>query len=78
MSGRGRRLVVVFICLAALAEARPAEAQSPPSPAVHTIDVRLMSRGASVGNIRVRLLRQAGLQPVTETFSRPEGQVRFT
>jgi tetratricopeptide (TPR) repeat protein len=37
-----------------------------------------MSRGAAVGNIRVRLLRQAGLQPVTETFSRPEGQVRFT
>jgi len=81
MSGRGR-LVVIFVCLVALAQARPAEAQTtaapPPSPAVHTIDVRLMSRGASVGNIRVRLLREAGLQPVTETFSRPEGQVRFT
>ncbi len=78
MSGRGRLLVVLFVCIAALAKARPAEAQTPPAPAVHTIDVRLMSRGVSVGNIRVRLLRQAGLQPITETFSRPEGQVRFT
>ncbi len=44
----------------------------------HQIEGRLIFRSGQVAGVRVRLVKQAGMQPVAETFSRPEGQFRFT
>lgn len=43
----------------------------------HQIDGRLQSRNYNVGNIRVRLLRMPDARPITETFTRPDGQFLF-
>lgn len=44
---------------------------------IHRIEGRLMARTLNVRNIRVRLLRLPEMSPLTETFSRPEGQFTF-
>ena len=43
----------------------------------HRIDGRLQSRNLDVSNIRVRLLRMPEGRPITETFTRREGQFTF-
>lgn len=45
---------------------------------VHTLEGRLQHKNGAVGGIRVRLLRKDSLQPVGDTFSRPEGAFVFT
>ena len=44
----------------------------------HRIDGRLQSRNLDVSNIRVRLLRMPEGRPITETFSRRDGQFAFS
>jgi len=43
----------------------------------HRIDGRLQSRNLDVSNIRVRLLRMPEGRPITETFTRRDGQFAF-
>lgn len=43
----------------------------------HRIDGRLQSRNLDVSNVRVRLLRMPEGRPITETFTRREGQFAF-
>lgn len=45
---------------------------------VHRIEGRLQARTLNVRNIRVRLLRMPEMRPLTETFTRPEGQFTFS
>lgn len=44
----------------------------------HQIEGRIVYGKDGVGNMRVRLVNQAEMRPITETFSRPDGQFRFT
>jgi Tfp pilus assembly protein PilF len=48
------------------------------SDAIHEIEVLLRARGAQVSGVRVRLLRESRMQPITETYSRQDGQIRFS
>jgi len=45
---------------------------------VHQIEGRLQHRNGSVSGMRVRLVRKDSLEPVGETFSRPEGGFVFS
>lgn len=44
----------------------------------HEVEGRVWVRGGGVGQVRVRLLRLPEGRPVAETFTRREGQFRFT
>jgi Tfp pilus assembly protein PilF len=52
-------------------------AQSDSTTIYHQIEGRIQHRGGTVRNVRVRLLRLPEMRPITETFSRPEGQFTF-
>jgi len=54
-----------------------AAAQSDATTIYHQIEGRIQHRSGTVRNVRVRLLRLPEMRPVTETFSRPEGQFTF-
>lgn len=58
----------------ALSLSRGAEAQE---RVYHRIDGRVQSRNLDVSNIRVRLLRMPQGSPLTETFTRRDGQFTF-
>jgi len=48
------------------------------SDSIHEVEVFLRARRASVGGVRVRLIRQSGMMPVADTFSNQDGRVKFT
>lgn len=54
-----------------------AAAQSDSTTIYHQIEGRVRHRSGSVRNVRVRLLRLPEMRPITETFTRPEGQFTF-
>ena len=54
-----------------------AAAQSDSTTIYHQIEGRVQHRSGTVRNVRVRLLRLPEMRPITETFSRPEGQFVF-
>ena len=58
----------------------PAAAASGQSAAAgpHEVEGQVWTRGGGVGQVRVRLLRLPEGRPVAETFTRREGQFRFT
>lgn len=66
----------VLSVVAALICSPDIHAQTEPQGAVfHRIEGRIQYRTDGVGNLRVRLLHE--MRPITETFSRPEGQFTF-
>lgn len=66
--------LLAAVCLAlSLAPAAVAQGER----IYHRIEGRLQARTLNVRNIRVRLLRLPEMRPLTETFSRPEGQFTF-
>jgi tetratricopeptide (TPR) repeat protein len=78
MTGRkSPQVTLILACLCGLAFNCASLAQTP-SDAIHTVEVQLRARGASVSGVRVRLVRQSRMLPVSDTFSRQEGQIRFT
>jgi Flp pilus assembly protein TadD len=72
------RLWVIMSCAltGVLAVAHPAQSQT--FEVVHQIEGRLHYRNGTVGGMRVRLIRKDSLEPVGDTFSRPEGDFVFT
>ena len=54
-----------------------ASGQSDTATIYHQIEGRIQHRSGTVRNVRVRLLRLPEMRPITETFSRPEGQFTF-
>ena len=70
-------LLVAFLVANVIAHASHVRAQST-GRVLHQIDARLQSTSGRVGNMRVRLLRNSGMQPVYDSITRTEGQVRFT
>jgi Flp pilus assembly protein TadD len=54
-----------------------AAAQSDATTIYHQIEGRIQHHSGTVRNVRVRLLRLPEMRPITETFSRPEGQFTF-
>jgi tetratricopeptide (TPR) repeat protein len=72
-----RFLMMMFFALATLAAAvHPALSQT--FDVVHQIEGRLQYKNGAVAGMRVRLVRKDSLEPVGETFSRPEGGFVFT
>lgn len=55
-----------------------ARAAAPQDRVYHRIDGRLQSRNLDASNIRVRLLRMPEGRPITETFTRRDGQFAFS
>lgn len=43
----------------------------------HQIEGRIFYKNTHVGNMRVRLVNQAEMRPISETITRPEGQFKF-
>ena len=75
MHGLMKFFSALFVVSAlALALPRAAGAQD---RVYHKIDGRLQSRNLDVSNIRVRLLRMPDGRPITETFTRRDGQFVF-
>jgi tetratricopeptide (TPR) repeat protein len=70
-----RACFAFFVLLLLLPEARAGQSVG---TGPHEIDGRVWFRGGRVGQVRVRLLRLPEGRPVTETFTRSEGQFRFT
>lgn len=67
-----------LLVVSALAPALPCAAGAQSERVYHRIDGRLQSRNLDVSNIRVRLLRMPEARPITETFSRRDGQFVFS
>lgn len=68
-----------FVAFALLLLLSPAVAGQSAGTGQHQVEGRVWFRGSGgVGQIRVRLLRLPENRPVAETFTRPEGQFRFT
>lgn len=61
----------VVLTLAYLTQAHPAQVH-------HQVEGHVVFNNNRVGNMRVRLVNQAEMRPITETFSRSDGQFRFT
>lgn len=74
----GARLWMTMACALAgvLAVARPSPSQT--FEVVHQVEGRLQFKGGAVSGMRIRLVRKDSMQPVGETFSRPEGGFVFT
>ena len=74
--------LVTILALSGIARTQSAspagQSSSSSSQVYHRIEGRLQSRGYAVGNIRIRLLKLPDMRPITETFSRPEGQFIFS
>ncbi|HEX8844679.1 MAG TPA: tetratricopeptide repeat protein [Pyrinomonadaceae bacterium] len=75
--GKPPRLRPVLACICLLLFSCPSLAQVS-NDAIHEIKVLLKARGGEVGGVRVRLLWQARMQPVSDTYSGKEGELRFT
>jgi tetratricopeptide (TPR) repeat protein len=43
----------------------------------HQVEGRIFYQNTHVGNLRVRLVKQAEMRPIAESISRPEGQFKF-
>jgi tetratricopeptide (TPR) repeat protein len=71
------RYLRALACLCALVLACVPEILAQ-SDSIHEVEIFLRGRGASVGGVRVRLVRQSGMMPVADTFSNQDGRVRFT
>ena len=54
----------------------PAQAQT--FDPVHQLEGRLQHKNGTVAGMRVRLIRRDSMEPIGETFSRPEGGFVFT
>ena len=68
-----------FVAFAFLLLLTPAVAGQSAGTGLHQVEGRVWFRGSGgVGLVRVRLLRLPENRPVAETFTRPEGQFRFT
>ncbi|HEX8337360.1 MAG TPA: hypothetical protein VF621_11565, partial [Pyrinomonadaceae bacterium] len=68
-----------FAALALLLLLSPAVAAQSAGVGLHQVEGRVWFRGrGGVGHVRVRLLRLPENRPVAETYTRPEGQFRFT
>lgn len=71
-----RRFISALLVFSGLALAPPGAAAGQ-ERVYHSINGRLQSRNLDVSNIRVRLLRMPEGRPLTETFTRREGQFTF-
>lgn len=67
-----------FAVFALLLLLSPARAGQSAGGGAHEVEGRVWARGGGVGQVRVRLLRLPEGRPVAETFTRREGQFRFT
>src|SRR5829696_7401885 len=72
-----RKLFSALLVLYGLAPAPAGAAAGQTGRVYHRIDGRLQSRNLDVSNVRVRLLRMPEGRPVTETYTRREGQFTF-
>ena len=74
---RERKLwLALILCLIVWICPQATRGQSEPQGTVfHRIEGRIQYRTNGVGNLRVRLLHE--MRPITETFTRPEGQFTF-
>lgn len=63
--------LVLLTALAGAAAGRTAQG------VYHSVEGRVLARNQAVSNIRVRLLRMPDMRPVTETFTRSEGNFEF-
>ena len=72
-----RTYSALFALLLLLTAAQAARAQSV-GTGVHEVEGLVSFRGERVGQVRVRLLRMPENRPIAETFTRKEGQFRFT
>lgn len=68
-------LVTLVCALTVLAVSYPAQSQTDP---VHVIEGQLQVRNGTVAGMRVRLVRRDSMEPVGDTFSRPEGGFVFS
>src|SRR5918911_1270533 len=71
-----KKIFAALLLFCGLAPPPAAAAQS--DRVYHRIEGRLQSRNLDVSNIRVRLLRMPEGRPITETFSRRDGQFTFS
>jgi tetratricopeptide (TPR) repeat protein len=78
MNRRRVTLCIAFFAASVLTHSGSFARAQTVSRAIHQIEARLQYKRTRVSNMRVRLLRSAGMQPVAETISRSEGEVRFT
>lgn len=69
-------MTMVCALTGVLAVGYPAQSQT--FEVVHQIEGRLQHKNGTVAGMRVRLIRKDSLEPVGETFSRPEGGFVFT
>ncbi len=68
-------LLTLVCALTVLVVAYPAQSQTDP---VHVIEGQLQVRNGTVAGMRVRLVRRDSMEPVGDTFSRPEGGFVFS
>jgi tetratricopeptide (TPR) repeat protein len=61
------------IALALICLARPGDG----AQVYHQVEGRIFYKNTHVGNMRVRLVNQAEMRPISESISRPEGQFKF-
>lgn len=68
-------LIFAFACLSICARSTPAQTFE----VLHQVEGRIHSRtGVALGGIHVRIMRKDSMQPIGETFTRPEGNFVFT
>ncbi|MEJ7711564.1 MAG: tetratricopeptide repeat protein [Pyrinomonadaceae bacterium] len=67
---------ILLLAIASLVSACFAEGRVA-AQGFHQVEGRIRFKNEQVGNMRVRLVHQAEMRPITETFSRSEGQFRF-
>lgn len=72
------RLWMLMVCAltCVLVVAQPAEAQT--FEVLHQVDGQIQHKTGAVSGMRVRLVRKDTMEPVGETFTRPEGSFVFT
>lgn len=72
------RFLVCAVALALGAQGGQVVVAKPAAQAaIHRIEGHVRFRAGTVGNVRVRLVKQSDMRPVSETFTRPEGQFVF-
>ncbi|PYS69413.1 MAG: hypothetical protein DMF69_17115, partial [Acidobacteria bacterium] len=64
-------VVGIILSLACLASAQTGEV-------VHQLEGKLQDKNGMVAGMRIRLVRRDSLEPVAESFSRPDGSFVFT
>jgi tetratricopeptide (TPR) repeat protein len=78
MVGLKRLWIAVFALAVTLTLARSTDGQTSSSVVSHRIDGRVHVGNSPGTNMRVRLLKQDEMRPITETFSRSRGEFEFT